>query len=100
MKLNLDKPFLDMTGNAIPGDTQAKYLASVLAGAFQGFPPVKALDFAMALFSKGETEIDATDLEIMRKGVGVLIANGVSNLVVAQLEKSLTAAAVETISGV
>lgn len=90
MKIDLNKPFLDMAGNAIEGDTQAKFLASILAGKFENLSPIKAFDYALKLFNDGEIEIDDSDLNAIKNGIKGLVVQGVSNLVVAQLERSLS----------
>jgi len=93
MKIDLNKPFVDMKGQPIEGDTQAKFLAGVLAGKFEDLSPIKAFDYALKLFNDGEIEIDASDLDAVKNGVKKLVAQGVSNLVCAQLERSLSVVA-------
>ena len=92
MKINLNKPFLDMRHDAMEGDTQAKFLANVLAGKFEELPPIKAFDYALKLYNEGEIDVDASDLNAIKSGLKKLVGQGMSNLVCAQLEQSLSGA--------
>lgn len=89
MKIDFNKPFVDMKGQPIEGDTQAKFLASVLAGKFENFSPIKALDYAIKLYNDGEIEIDDADKKNLIAGVEKLVAQGVGNLLVAQLIRTI-----------
>lgn len=72
MKLNLNKPLLDLDGNAVVQGGEevilGKFLAAALA-AGKADEPIKFMDWAFKLHKEGEIEIDNADMDKMKSFV-------------------------------
>ncbi len=68
MLLNLDFKFKDLEDKEIEGNTAAKLLADFLSNKTTGaITSIKAMDWALKLFSVGEIEIDRADTQSLEK---------------------------------
>lgn len=66
MKLDLNKPLLDLEGNPLEKQNIGKSLAVLLANASEG-PAIKFIDWAMMLHKGEAVELDTTDMETLRR---------------------------------
>jgi hypothetical protein len=98
MKLNLNKPLLDLAGNPIVDEkNNIIYLSQLIANRLVstkdgGLEPLKAYDFALKLYNEGEIEIDSTDLEKLEQEIAKF---DITNLVIAQIKKEINKAKIE-----
>ncbi len=67
MILNLDFKYKNLENIELEGNNVAKILADLLCGRTEGISSVKAMDWARDLYSKGEIEIDRSDINTLQK---------------------------------
>lgn len=68
MKVNLDKPLLDLNDQPLGDETMAKVLANILKTA-QTNEPIKVLSWALDFFKTGEADLSPSEAEEVKNMV-------------------------------
>lgn len=87
MKINLNTPLIDISGNKVKCETLAKILANQLQASFKAIEPIRAISIATKLWNDGSADIEKDELEKIKNEIKK--SEYISTLVKARIEEAI-----------